>query len=205
MVLTYYLPMVMMMFWPNFAGREVGLWVWQMFPVWLFLGTRVFGGFVGDTTVVDRFEGTERDVPVIRYTIGTLVAVSSVVWGWTAFQALSTGGMLGVFIPQMLPGQTTTLANFTREFLKFDEIFLFGNTFIWLGMLFWDLKFAGMLKVSWVRLAAYLVGTVLVLGPGATAGLGWLWREEILASRKHQDAVVGESVDRIGGNFGEKI
>lgn len=186
------------MFWPSFEGREVGLWIWQMFPVWLALGTRGFGAVVGDSTVVDRFEGTERDVPVIRYTIGLLVAASSIVWGWTVFQ----GGMWSLFIPQMLPGQTTTLASFTREFLKFDQIFLFGNTFLWLGMLFWDLKFAGMLKVSWIRLVVYLIGSVLVFGLGATAGLGWLWREEVLVGKRHKDAVVEEDFD---GSSEEKI
>lgn len=175
-----------------------------MFPVWMFLATRLFSKFVEDTTVVDRFEGPERDVPVIRYTIGTLVAVSSTVWGWTCFQALCQGGLLSIFIPQMLPEQTTTLATFTREFLKFDEIFLFGNTFLWLGMLFWDLKSAGMLKISWATLGIYLVGSVLVLGPGATAGLGWLWREEVLISKRHKDAVVERDVDDLGGVFGKK-
>lgn len=155
--------------------------------------------------MVDKFEGPERDVPVIRYTIGTLVAVSSIVWGWTCFQALSQGGLLSIFIPSAFPSQTLCLATFTREFLRFDEIFLFGNTFLWLGMLFWDLKFAGMLQVSWVRLVIYLVGSVLVLGPGATAGLGWLWREQVLVGKKHKDSVVEENEDHIGGSFGEKI
>ncbi|RDI87660.1 hypothetical protein Vi05172_g2254 [Venturia inaequalis] len=191
MVFTYYLPMMVMLFWPSFEGRELGLWIWQMFPIWLALGTRALGSLVRDTTVVDRFEGPERDVPVIRYTIGTLATASSLVWGWTAFRALSTGGLWSLFIPRMLPAHTTALATFTRELLKFDEMFLFGSTFLWLGMLFWDLKFAGMLlRVSWVKLVVYLIGSVLVLGPGATAGLGWLWREEVLVGRKHKDAVV---------------
>ncbi|KAK3307212.1 uncharacterized protein B0T15DRAFT_167512 [Chaetomium strumarium] len=31
--------------------------------------------------------------------------------------------------------------------------------------------------------------SVLAVGPGATLGLGWLWREHILASRRHKDAL----------------
>lgn len=195
LILTYYLPLVAMMYWPTLSGRESWLWLWQMFPVWMFLATRLVSSFVEDTTVTDRFEAPERDMPVIRYTIRTLIGVSATVWGLTTF--LSQSGLWNIFIPQSLPSQTTTLAIFTREFLKFDEVFLFGNTFLWLGMLFWDLKHAGMVEVGWARLLICLVGLVLVLGPGATAGLMWLWREEVLASRRHKDAVFENGMGEI--------
>jgi hypothetical protein len=195
LLLTYYIPAYAMLFWPTFSGRDSWLFLWQMFPVWIFLTTRLFSSFVPDTTVTDRFESPGRDLPVIRYTIGTLVTVSSAVWGFTCIRALFQIGLFGVFIPGSLPSQTTTLAAFAREFLKFDEIFLFGNTFLWLGLLFWDLKHAGMLNTCWFQLLGYLLVSVVALGPGATAGLGWLWRENILASTRHKDAVVE---DRLG-------
>jgi hypothetical protein len=75
---------------------------------------------------------------------------------------------------------------------------MFGNTFLWLGYLFWDLKVAGMLQTRWFVLVLYLVTSTLVLGPGATAGLGWLWREYVLANSRHKDAITEASVGRNG-------
>jgi hypothetical protein len=206
LILTYYIPAYAMLYWPTLSGRESWLFLWQMFPVWIFLTTRLLSSFFQDTTVTDRFESPNRDLPIIRYTIGTLVTVSSIVWGFTCIRAIFQIGLFGVFIPEILPGQTNNLAAFTREFFKFDEIFLFGNTFLWLGLLFWDLKYAGMLMTSWIQLLAYLIGSVLVLGPGATAGLGWLWRENILASKRHRDAIIEKSLREPGRHFkGEKV
>jgi hypothetical protein len=154
--------------------------------------TMVLSSLIPDTTFTDRFEAPNRDLPVIRYTIGTLAAISSVVWLTTCFVAFLQSGIHTVFVPQMLPGHAADFTAFTREFLKFDEVFLFGNTFLWLAYLFWDLKHAGMVKTSWMQLLTYLVGSVLLLGPGATAGLGWLWRENILATKRHKDAVIDD-------------
>lgn len=193
MILTHYIPAYAMFYWPTFSGRESWLFLWQMFPVWLFFTTSLLSSFIPDTTISDRFESPNRDLPIIKYTVGILGGLSSAVWLFTLISAFLQTGITSVFIPDELPGQTTTLTAFTREFLKFDEIFLFGNTFIWLGYLFWDLKHAGMLTKSWIQLMLYLVGSILLLGPGTTAGLGWLWRENILANRRHRDAVTERS------------
>jgi hypothetical protein len=194
LILTYYIPGYSMFYWPTLAGRESWLFLWQMFPVWISLITMFLSSLIPDTTFTDRFEAPTRDLPVVRYTVGSLAAASSFVWLVTCMNAFMRGGILAVFIPQNLPSQTTDFAAFTREFLKFDEIFLFGNTFLWLTYLFWDLKHAGMLQKSWIQLLTYLVGSVLLLGPGATAGLGWLWREHILAGKRHRDAVTEDKV-----------
>jgi hypothetical protein len=189
LVVTYYVPVYAMLDWPTLAGREAWLFLWQMFPVWISITAALLSSFVPDTTVSDRFESPNRDLPVIRYTIGTLAVASSAVWLSTCIGTLFRNGIASVFVPDVLPRDTTDFAAFTREFLKFDEIFLFGNTFLWLGYLFWDLKYAGMLTQTWIRLLAYLLVSVSLVGPGATAGLGWLWRENVLASKRHKDAV----------------
>jgi hypothetical protein len=70
---------------------------------------------------------------------------------------------------------------------------------VWLAFLFWDMQKAGMLKEGWLR--TVLMGCVLVplVGPGATLGIGWLFREQILATRRHKDALTPESVARLHG------
>jgi hypothetical protein len=63
-------------------------------------------------------------------------------------------------------------------------------SYAWLALLFKDLKAAEMVSTTWPRLGVYAaVGTVLA-GPGAVVGGAWLWREEILASKKMAGAVV---------------
>jgi hypothetical protein len=187
--LTYYIPAFGMFYWSTFSGRESWLFLWQMFPVWISFMAMLLSSFIPDTTVSDRFESPNRDLPVIKYTIGTLITVSATAWLFTCISSILRNELLSIFIPGTLPSQTTNFAAFTREFLKFDEIFLFGNTFLWLGYLFWDLKHAGMLTTSWIRLFGYLVGSVVLFGPGAAAGLGWLWRENILVHKRHRHAV----------------
>jgi len=185
-----------MLDWPTLSGREAWLFFWQMCPIWISLTNLLLSSLIPDTTVLDRFKSPNRDLPVIRYTIGTLAAFSSIIWLWTCINSFNLHSILGLFVPETLPIQTTDFIAFTREFLKLDEVSLFGNTFLWLIYLFWDMKFAGMVQTSWPKLLLYLVSSVLILGPGGTAGLGWLWRENIIASTKHKDAITEASVAR---------
>jgi hypothetical protein len=194
LILAYYIPAFAMFDWPTLSGRESWLFVWQMFPVWISLIATLMSWFIPDTTVSDRFESPNRDLPVIRYTIGTLSLLSSTVWLATCISAFPQNKISSIFVPDNLPSQATDFVAFTREFLKVDELFLFTNTFLWLAYLFWDLNHAGMLKTGWIRLLLYLVGSIALLGPGATAGVGWLWRENILASKRHRAAVTEESL-----------
>ncbi|KAH7175113.1 uncharacterized protein B0J16DRAFT_349566, partial [Fusarium flagelliforme] len=66
---------------------------------------------------------------------------------------------------------------------------LFTATFIWLAYLFWDIKHAGMLQTNWLKIYTYAACTIVMLGPGATAGLGWLWREDVITNKRHKAAV----------------
>jgi hypothetical protein len=86
-----------------------------------------------------------------------------------------------------------------RELLRWDEIFAFGSHLVWLGYLFWDLAVAGMLREGWLRVVGLGVVSLLAFGPGATIGMGWLWREQILATRRHKYALTPESVGRLHG------
>lgn len=181
--------------WPTFAGRDHWLFVWQLYPIWLSLGTQIFSSFLQDTTITDRFT-PRRDLPVLNYSIGALSALSAMVWAWTFLTSASLKGFFDLFIPVTMPTNSPNLTTCVREFLKFDEISLLGNTFIWLGYFFWDMKAAGMVETSWLQLLSYLITSTLFLGPGATAGLGWLWREHILANRRHKDAITEEYVAR---------
>jgi hypothetical protein len=192
-LLLYYAPVYAMLEWPTLPGRESWLFFWQMYPVWISLATALLSMFIPDTTLRDRYV-PNRDLPIIRYTIGVLATISSIVWIWTAMSSPNLHSFLNLFWPKNLPIHAIDFVSFTREFLKFDEISLFGNTFLWLGYFFWDMKHAGMVRTSWFTLVLYLVTSVVVIGPGATAGLGWLWRENVLATKRHKNAITEETL-----------
>ncbi|KAF2418752.1 FAD/NAD(P)-binding domain-containing protein [Tothia fuscella] len=203
LLLMFYGPGFAMFNWPTLAGREAWLFFWQMFPVWISLSTFVLSYVVPDTTVSDRFTVPDRDLPAIRYTICILSALSAAVWIWTCLTKAPQLNVFALLLPERLPNQSTDFVSFAREFLRVDALSLYGNTFLWLAYLFWDLKYAGMVETSWIRLGLYLTLSTIVLGPGATAGLGWLWRENVLATRRHKDAITVDNLRRKSGLVSE--
>jgi hypothetical protein len=187
MIIAYYLPFYGMIFSPTLLGRQSWLFVWQMFPIWIAITTFILSKAFSDTIMHDRINSPKRDLPFIRFTIGTLVSLSACVWIW-AWSTTSYGGP-SLFFPFILSLATSDLTAFMREVLKFNETFLFAATFIWLVCLFWDMKHAGMLQVSWLKIFIYATCTVVMFGPGAAAGLGWLWREDNITNRRHKAAI----------------
>jgi hypothetical protein len=192
---TYYLPAFCMLQWPTLAGRDKWLSVWQMYPVWASLGSYMFSRFIKDTTSIDKYKPA-RDIPTLNYSIGAVSSISAFAWIWTFWKSASVTDFSKLFIPVTKPAASSNLVTFTREFLKFDQISLFGSTYLWLGYSFWDMKSAGMIKTSWVRLLSGLLASTVLLGPGATTGIGWLWREQILATKRHKHAITEEYLAR---------
>lgn len=115
------------------------------------------------------------------------------VWAWLPY------GARAVFVPTALPRRMPGLTEFTGQFLRWDEAFGLGAPLVWMGYLFRDLARAGMLPEGWFGVVGAGAACVLALGPGATLGLGWLFREHILATRRHKDALTLESVQRLHG------
>jgi hypothetical protein len=93
-----------------------------------------------------------------------------------------------LFIPNLAAGQTGD--EYIRMFLQFDEIFSIGACLLWLLYLYGDMKSAGMMKDSWLGIVLKGAVSLATFGPGATVGLGWLYREKFLASQWHKDALV---------------
>ncbi|KAK3061592.1 hypothetical protein LTS18_005855, partial [Coniosporium uncinatum] len=160
-----------------------------LFPLWISLlqyGLKKTG-LVADTVQVDRLESPKRDMPWIKGTVRTTVAVSVVVWWYTLTQAPFPAAT--IFLPSWdVPREDwiRTVCNF----VQWDYVLMSGSALLWLGYLFADLKGAGMVGESWVVVVGYAVLATVVGGPGAAVGLGWLWREEVLATRYHRAAVV---------------
>jgi hypothetical protein len=167
--------------------RHTWNWIWQPLPVYISVLQFVLKKTVmPDTFKRDRIDNPSRDLPTIRYTIGTICAISTATWWYTLYAAPVPWTTL--FVPNLGAGQTGD--EYVRLFMQCDQIFSMGAMLLWLLYLYGDLKTAGMMDDSW--LSVLFKGTVLLAvgGPGVTVGLGWLYRERLLATRWHKDALV---------------
>ncbi|KAK4239014.1 hypothetical protein C8A03DRAFT_14582 [Achaetomium macrosporum] len=194
-LLAYTLPFYATMAWPDLPFRQVLLFVWQLYPLWLSLAAWVISRGFRDTTAKDKLYNVKQDLPVMRVYVLAASALAAGMWWWAGFA--SGFGLREVFVPVALPRNMSSFADFTREFLKWDATFGFSAHLVWMGYLFWDLSAAGMLREGWLTAVGLGLVSVVTLGPGVTLGLGWLWREHILATRRHKDALTPESVARL--------
>ena len=184
-VLFHYIPNFgAYLHWINPETRHMWEWVWQPFPVFVSVVQYVLSKTVAPRTVQkDRLNNTERDLPTICWTIGSLCALSTAVWHYTVFFAPYS--MWTLFVPNL--AATKTGDEYIRLFIQFDELFSFSACLLWLLYLFGDMKRAGMLKESWVSIVLKGVATFVFAGPGVTIGAGWLWRERVLATKWDED------------------
>jgi len=189
-ILGHYIPLGVAYLASEPSTRHAGVWIWQLFPVWVCVFQYLFAwtGLTPDTIQKDRLDNIRRDYRTIQITIVALVAVSAATWVYLLTAVPFS--MIELFIPEAWPRKDMDLTYFARIFLQWDEVFMVITTFTWLTYSFWDLKAAGMMKTSWLVLVLSAAGTLMAAGPGATIGLAWLWREQALAFEKHKGAVL---------------
>jgi hypothetical protein len=188
MIVAHYIPLYCS-FLPSIdpQTRHMWNWIWQPFPVYVSILQFVLKKTVmPDTVREDRIDNPSRDLPTIRYTIGTLCAISTATWRYTLYAAPFSWATL--FVPNIALDQTGD--EYIRMFLQFDQIFAIGACFLWLMYLYSDMKRAGMMEDSWISIVLKGAASLVVMGPGATVGLGWLYRERLLATKWHKDALV---------------
>ncbi|KAK4176461.1 Neuroligin-4, X-linked [Triangularia setosa] len=197
-LLAYLIPLIGLLFSPNLKQRQSWLFIWQPFPVWVSLATFALSRLFKDTVSGDKISNTAKDLPVLRGYVGlaSLLAAAAHIWGKAG--GYDYAGM-GLFLPGGIPRRYGDLTEFAVHFLRWDYLFGLGTHVVWLGYLFGDLAKARMLKEGWGNVMAVVVVGVLTVGPGATVGGAWLFREEVLARRWHRDAVMAESVGRLHG------
>ncbi|KAF2104522.1 FAD/NAD(P)-binding domain-containing protein [Rhizodiscina lignyota] len=156
-------------------------YVWQLFPVWVWAIQKFLAwGFVNDTVRWDRLYAPKRDLPFIRTTVYGFSAVSAAMWWYNLTQCPFS--LYDVYVPVWTPP-----ADFIQNidnFMKWDYILIYTGCFLWLALLFRDLKTWEMLRASWLSLILTAAVTIAATGPGGAAALAWLWREETMASEK---------------------
>jgi hypothetical protein len=187
-LLTHFIPNFLSFSeWLDPQYRHVANWIWQPFAVWTTILQFVLKKTVmPDTVKEDRTKNPGRDLPVIKYTIYSLCAISAMTWWYTLYNAPFSPAAL--FVPNVAAMKTGDES--VRLFLQFDEIFSMSACLLWLLYLFGDLKRAGMMDDSWISIVGRGLVTLVAAGPGVTVGLGWWRREQLLATEWHKHATV---------------
>jgi hypothetical protein len=170
-------------FWPTISleTRQTWNFVWQFFPIWINLFHELLARCFKDVPEEQR---GRRDV------------ASDLVWLRGIYEflfLLSASTYLYVFFVSPVPfseiffgdiwdwdKDVGSLTEGAWLFLKWDEIFVFLGTAVWILLCFRDLKREGRTGVGWVKVVVVLVGTGLAFGPGAGVAVMCAWREEVL-------------------------
>ena len=159
--------------------------LWQNFPISLSLTHYILKTFcVKDTTKEDRIHNTRADLPSIRFAIRTFAIVSTLAFNWIRWQLLPPSTSLS----RVFTNPLSLVLNNQPNQLSLVLVVL--AAFFWLALLFRDLKEVEMICTSWVKLVSCAVLGSLICGPGSTVTMAWLWREEVLASKRAKGAVV---------------
>jgi hypothetical protein len=203
LVVAFYIPHYLCYFSADLATRHSAAWIWQLSPAWISGLQILLSKTVSpDTIETDKVDAPTRDLPTIRYTVGACVVLASTVW--LSVLARSPFSLATIFLPP-LGAQTTGWISTARVILQVDHVVCWTSALLWLSYLFADMKYAGMVTQSWATIFAGVALSSLALGPGATFGLGWLWREDILVTKKHKGAVVRGRITSPGvANDGKK-
>ena len=198
--IAYLAPTIAMYFGPSAPTRLSINAIWQMFPILVTLTHWAFTRLlVNDPTRSARLHNPTADLLSIRIAAITFIVVSALTFNWIRFTSpvpLST--VLSPTFPFLSASYRSvmnrsldlSLVSGMAMLLKMDYLSCFIASYAWLALLFNDLKAAEMVTETWARLAAYAIVGTFFAGPGAVVGSAWLWREEILASKRAAGAVV---------------
>ena len=136
----------------------------------------------------DTMGNQKRDLSHVRWCVYTLSAISAVAWISAKLSDASSRSLL--------PGNLVA-ANQHGTLLA---------SLFWVGLLLHDIKSAGMANDSWVKILVLGLLAGVVAGPAAAVALGWMWREEILASKREKQALTrdkyaGKSILDVQGKY----
>ncbi|KAF2186050.1 hypothetical protein K469DRAFT_664532 [Zopfia rhizophila CBS 207.26] len=179
-VLFHTLPGMAIYFAPDFETQHYWTWFWQLYPVRMSIVYFLVEG-VSKILPIPRPRIVLRYSTTIRLILFPMIAISTGVWIYTLLNCPYS--LKTIFCPAPLIEDTWLLR--MRRILQFDELFVYGSSMVWLGFLMMDAKKAGL--VSGSGIAGFLVmavGLTGIVGPGATFGVMWLWREGYLVDEE---------------------
>lgn len=177
------IPHLVSLFHPDFQVRHLANFYWQLFPIWnsilLFILSSVIRLFLDDRPRVAH-EGSKKGLRVIG---GVMITLS--LGSYWYMLLCAPFSLSELFVPKYL-------IEFPKEPLvsiftifQYDYILSYATVLLWLAYHFGDLKSAGICQLSWARILISSVVIGCLGGPGVLSWVGWLTREEMLASAEH--------------------
>jgi hypothetical protein len=197
LLLVFTFPTIAVYYWPVLGLRMPYNAVIQVFPVTMSIVHYIFSKtLVKDTTLRDRLDNVTADLPSIRFAVKTLSIISALTFNHVRFA--SKESLASIFLPEWRPVAsllTSTPQNLDptsgiKLFMQLNEISCFIAAFAWIALLIKDMKDVEMTDISWAKMVGSAILGSFAAGPGAVVALAWLWREEILATRRAKGAVV---------------
>ncbi|KIA75510.1 hypothetical protein HK57_00009 [Aspergillus ustus] len=182
---------------PVITHRQAAGFLWELFPVGLYGFQALFGLGRPSTHPLDRLSPITRDLPIIRATIIVLCALSTGVWQYTLWSNGSWSSLIEVFVP-LLGFRNVQMLSFEQrfaEFLKWDQVFFALPNMWWIGLLYRDLNSEHWIHAPWWKVLGVMIVLTVVGGNGTMLGVMWLYREELLVSRRHPAAVIQQPAD----------
>ena len=153
------------------------LWQWVLQPPymvtimqWILVKTQLSKVSMHEDTM----RNPKRDLPYIRWCVYSLSAISAATW---ILIKLSGASSLS-FVP--------------GDLVEGNRLGILLSSLFWIGLLLHDIKSAGMVEDQWVKIVAVGLVAGVIGGPAVAVALGWIWREEILASKRERQAVTRE-------------
>lgn len=171
-LLCYYLPYILSMSGPSREFRQASIWAFRLSPLLTSLAQRIASKFIFTSTIQqDRLTNVQRDMGTIRLGIGGL-----------AFLSASSWLRLFRYTPSLMSGNLALSSH----------AWFAGVSILWIIYLYNDLKRAGMVRHGWLAIVSALAVSTCSVGPGATVAMAWLYREHVLATKRHKGAIVKE-------------
>ncbi|PTB74073.1 hypothetical protein M440DRAFT_1424617 [Trichoderma longibrachiatum ATCC 18648] len=183
LLVAFFIPHVVSLVHPDLQVRHWVNWIWQIFPVWgsilLFTFSRAIRPFLDY-----RFEAVQRRNKATIRTIGGFMIALSVTcyWSMILFSPLPVSEVL---IPKYLIETPKSPLVALQTIFQWDYIVSYTTLLLWLAYHFADLKRAGMCQLSWARILASSAVIGCLGGPGTLVMVGWITREEMMASAEH--------------------
>jgi hypothetical protein len=187
MLLFHTVPVFGMYLASDFDSRHYWTWAWQLYTVRVSLG--YYAILALSSVLPSSLKSLGQRISyhaALRIILGPFIAISTVVWINLLVSCPYSFSTLFSPIKNRLEIESRWVG-MIRRCLQYDELVVLGSAFIWLFYLQSDLKAASMCTLSQSRAFMALLLLIPVIGPGATLGVIWLWKEKSMVEEKSDE------------------
>lgn len=190
LLIGYFIPTSLCTFNPDLSKRYSIDLLWRYWPVCMSITHWQLSGILNDTTMIDRLNNINADMSSLRVLGGTLLGICAVAFNWMRYKATDKLLLTDIFLLRIESRSSMGDKEAAITILRYEHLMLLLGAGYWLILLFTDLKRARIVTTSWLRLfMCFSIGT-MAIGPAATVMAGWMWREQVLATKRHWAAVL---------------